>query len=508
MSYIPERSPDAKFRTLIVLLDGTGDSVDEDVTNIVMLKNMLYGCEKKDDKQMRGIGSAMDGYDPSFDDEKAHPWQSWANRMWDQAFATGFGERVITPYRWLAQNYRDGDKICIFGFSRGAYTARVLAGMINGVGLLPSDKGKDAEVRKAFDLYDNFADLPHLDTDEVKREKAWIELQEKFENFKLENKCREAFVEFLGCWDTVNSVGIARAIKLGFTRTNDIVRTFRHAIALDEHRVKFKQSNWSGPPKEVPDSADRPHSKKPRVQTDVEEVWFAGCHCDIGGGSVANGTRPNLAHISLRWMIRECFRKNSGMIFDSEHIKIIGIEPSSIYPIVKPRPEISSFSSGSSKIPVVEPQTWGAYLYSWVPFISKTETKSSKLEVPKKSEEELDADDALAPAFDQLALKSGKWNWMENMSMTKEKLSKDGRWIEVEEKHLGHGRTIPPHYYSHGGKIKVHRTVGLRMQGKFANGKEKGTKYVPKAKVGYQEKFDDKTSFEEAVQKGWIQWVA
>ena len=72
--------------------------------------------------------------------------------------------------------------------------------------------------------------------------------------------------------DTVNSVGYVRAIKLGFTRTNDIVRTFRHAIALDEHRVKFKQSNWSGPPEGIPNP---PH----RVNTDVEEVWFAGCHC-------------------------------------------------------------------------------------------------------------------------------------------------------------------------------------------------------------------------------------
>ena len=89
----------------------------------------------------------------------------------------------------------------------------------------------------------------------------------------------EIFTDLCGR-DTVNSVGIAHAIRLGFTKTNDIVRTFRHAIALDEHRVEFKQNNWSGPP-EVPDSADRPKSKEPRVKTDVEEVWFAGCHCGI-----------------------------------------------------------------------------------------------------------------------------------------------------------------------------------------------------------------------------------
>ena len=92
--------------------------------------------------------------------------------------------------------------------------------------------------------------------------------------------------------DTVNSVNYARSlghslqtlfarekdIKLGFTGTNDIVRTFRHAIALDEHRSKFKQSGWSGPPVVTPDTM-KWEGKGPRVETDVQEVWFAGCHC-------------------------------------------------------------------------------------------------------------------------------------------------------------------------------------------------------------------------------------
>ncbi|KAE9403560.1 hypothetical protein BT96DRAFT_854734 [Gymnopus androsaceus JB14] len=489
--YIPERSPDAKFRTLIVLLDGTGDSIDDDVTNIVMLKDMLCG---NDDKQMvlylQGIGSKMDD-----------SWQSWTNRMWDQAFASSFPERVITAYKWLAENYKDGDKICIFGFSRGAYTARVLAGMINGMGLLPMEGINHVE--KAYDLYDDFADLD--DKDPAKRKHEWHDLEVRWQNFKAEKKCQEVFIEFLGCWDTVNSVGYARAIKLSFTRTNDIVRTFRHAIALDEHRFKFKQNNWSGPPKEVPDSADRPNSKEPRCKTNVEEVWFAGCHCDIGGGSVPNGTRPNLAHISLRWMIRECFRMNSSILFIEKGVKVIGIDPSSIYPIVKPRPEISSFSSGSSDITVVERQTWGDYFYSWVPFTSKPELKT--LLVPTQSEEELDAIDALAPAYDQLTLHPGKWSAMEDLKLKKWQ-PKDGGFVEVNEPHESHGRTIPPHFYSHGGKIKVHRTVQLRMEAKFKNGKEKGQKYVPLARVGYQPKYEDKKTFEQSVNEGWIQWVA
>ncbi|KAE9397696.1 hypothetical protein BT96DRAFT_940710 [Gymnopus androsaceus JB14] len=398
-SYIPKRSPDAKFRTLIVLLDGTGDSVDNDVTNIVRLRDMLPGFDEWNENQkvlyVQGIGSKMDD-----------SWQTWTHRMIDQAIAGSFQKFVIKPYEWLVQNYNDGDKICIFGFSRGAYTARVLAGMINGIGLLPKEGSNHA--KEAYDLYDDYADLddkaridlrpgkfvrlfdmvaPLLGKekseqpkfDPGKRKEAWHTLEGQWEKFKAKNKCQEVFIEFLGCW---------------------------HAIALDEHRVKFKQSNWSGPPKEVPDSADRPNSKEPKCKTNVEEVWFAGCHCDVGGGSVPNGTRPNLAHISLRWMIRECFRTNSSILFKEERIKAIGIDPSSIYPI-----------------------TWREYFYSWVPSTSKPE----ELPIPTQSEEELDAIDALAPAYDQLTLHSLKWEWMEKKKQKKSQPTKDGVWEEVEE---------------------------------------------------------------------------
>ncbi|KDR80887.1 hypothetical protein GALMADRAFT_277028 [Galerina marginata CBS 339.88] len=509
--FIPERPADAKFRTLVVLLDGTGDSVDNDVTNIVHLKNMLYGTYKEDDKQMvlylsiipnklqRGIGSPMDGFDPEFDDEKAHPWKSSVQRTWEQAFASDFGEYVARPYKWLAQNYKDGDKICIFGFSRGAYTARALAGMINAIGLLPKEASSETEVKAAYDLYDNFADLPRAKAD---REPKFVALMDEFQALKEKKKCREVFIEFLGCWDTVNSVGYQRAIKLGYTRTNDIVRTFRHAIALDEHRVKFKQNNWSGPPEDkVPNPADKATvGKPPRGTTDVEEVWFSGCHCDIGGGSVLNGTRPNLAHIPLRWMIRECFNKNNGMMFDPQAIKIIGIDPSSLSPGVKRSPpEISTFSSGFAKIAVVEPEGWVAYFKSWI-----WSKKGTELQLPNKSEDELDAADALAPAYDQLVLNPGKWALMERIGLKKDNLNDDGKWGEISEQHLSHGRTIPPLKELHGGKVKAHWTVRRRMECRFENGKT----YVPLARVGYEKKYEDKTLFTKAVEDGWVEWVA
>lgn len=194
------------------------------------------------------------------------------------------------------------------------------------------------------------------------------------------------------------------------------------------------------------------------------------------------------------------------MIFDEQAIKIIGIDPSSIYPFVKPRPEISSFSSSSASITVIQPQSWGAYLKSWIPFVSSS-PKATTLQVPNKTEEELDAVDALAPAFDQLTLKPSKWAAMEQLPLTKDKLSKDGTWGEVQERHLSHGRTIPPPEVQHGRKIKVHRTVRIRMESKFASGAQKGKKYVPLARVGYAEKYEDKIQFDKAVASS-VEWVA
>ena len=204
-------------------------------------------------------------------------------------------------------------------------------------------------------------------------------------------------------------------------------------------------------------------------------------------------------------MIRECFKKNTDMIFDSQAIKLIGIDPSSIYPAVKPRPDILS-SSSSLKIAVVVPEKWGASLASWFPCVSRK--KGSELQVSDESEEELDVLDALAPMYDQLALKPGTWAAMERLPLTKDRLSKEGKWEEVTEQHLSRGRTIPPPTALHGGKIKVHRTVRIRMEGKFERGEKKGEMYVPFAKVGYEQKYEAKTPFTTALEQNWIEWVA
>ncbi|KAJ7253968.1 hypothetical protein C8J57DRAFT_1347969 [Mycena rebaudengoi] len=499
--FIPERPKDAKYRTLIVLLDGTGDQDDKDATNIVLLDKMLY---KNNDVQLvhyrEGIGADLT---KDYTGLVQYGWNK-AKNTFDQAVATSFQNHIIKAYTWLVENYQDNDKICIFGFSRGAYSARVLAGMLNAMGLLRvSDT---AFAKAAYDLYEKYNGLPDSSQKET-RDNAWFALLSQWEKFRTEHKVNRPFVEFLGCWDSVNSVGMMDNIKLAYTATNGIVRTFRHAVALDERRAKFKQNMWSPPKKPtVVANAKQNGDNGPSVHTNVQEVWFAGCHCDVGGGSVLNGTRPNLAHIPLRWMIRECFKARTGMVFSTTELAKLGIEPSHLYPDVRPRPDVDAVTQGSPTIRAIEAPGWIPWAKS---FLKSTPETVQELALPSMSEEEIDARDALAPMYDQLVLKSGTWQAMESFFTRKSVYDAAAdTFRNVWYRHNRAGRSIPPVESTHGGKIRVHRTVQMRMRGTYENGPDKGKTYIPKARMGWHEKeFEDKTAFDK-IGADLIEWVS
>ncbi|KAJ7473650.1 hypothetical protein B0H11DRAFT_2195607 [Mycena galericulata] len=511
--FIPERPKDTKYRTLIVLLDGTGDRDDDDVTNIVMLDKMLYngkGHSGNDNVQLvhyrDGIGADVT---KDYTTLVRYGWDKVKNTF-DKAVAISFQNHIIGAYTWLAENYQDNDKICIFGFSRGAYSARALAGMLNAMGLLRAKDTPKKFAKAAYDLYEEYDRLPEQ---KEPREKAWVALLSEWEKFRTAHEVNKPFVEFLGCWDSVNSVGMMDNIKLAHTATNGIVRTFRHAVALDERRAKFKQNMWSKP-KQPAFAANAPpnRNKGPSVVTDVQEVWFAGCHCDVGGGSVLNGTRPNLAHIPLRWMIRECFKARTGMVFSATELANLGIEPSSLYPDVRPRPDVDAVTHGIQTIRAIEAPGWVPWAKSFLPSTPRPETIQPKtikeLTLPNMSEEDLDARDALAPMYDQLVLKG--WMWKATESFLTKKSVYDAAadtFKNVWHRHSGVGRSIPPAESTHGGKIRVHRTVRMRMQGTHENGPDKGKQYIPKARLGWQPKFEAKTAFEH-VGEDLIEWVS
>lgn len=341
-------------RTIVVCLDGTGDKFDNDNSNIVHLVSAL----KKDDKRQvsyyqAGIGTYSKG-----------GLSSGFEAALDMAVGSGLGLHVRDAYHFLMHTYKEGDKICIFGFSRGAYTARCLAGMIHKVGLLPPRNIQ--QIPFAYEFYAK-------DTRE-----GWQQSADFKKTF-----CIDVNVHFLGCFDSVASVGfIPRQLPLSSTPTNKS-RYFRHAMALDERRAKFKicrhqkkrledietdettedeianvarQKAQDLLPnlKSQDDTPPGPHRLKrfdtfnhPNVtdeeyrilsghdvpfETDVLEVWFAGAHADVGGGAVPNDERHKLAQIPLRWMIRQAFECDTGIIFKTKVLAEFGLDVHTLWP--------------------------------------------------------------------------------------------------------------------------------------------------------------------------------
>ncbi|KAF5328559.1 hypothetical protein D9758_018002 [Tetrapyrgos nigripes] len=495
-SVIPETHDS---RTLVLCFDGTGDQFDDDNSNVVQLFSML----KKDDwrQQLVYYQSGIGTYNIP---QVARPWMAKLERVVDSMVGMNLHVHVMTGYEFIMQNYQSGDKICLFGFSRGAYTARALAGMIHKVGLLP--RYNHQQVPFAYKMYS----------------------REDARGWKQASAFKKAFsidvdVEFLGVCltlDTVSSVGFIPR-RLPFTTSNTSVRFFRHALALDEHRARFVPNFWHRTTKKEEDmlwgtgmrkgwmpkshtvgrkrahTVHKPESgvhlhvrevkarmedasggdgagagagagaaagaegdvgetvdggegkgtangKKRKIDvhpsdstammqqmeqlyntgnhgSDVQEVWFAGCHCGVFiSKKVLSGTSficlcqsvimghglfvlllscilffPQLAarlfigqpmhhfgllstfllshslpynHISLlfiltnlllfrrwrrrrpqrntqlplshplRWMIRQCFLTGTGIMFHREMLKDVGLDPDSLYPMVRPRP--------------------------------------------------------------------------------------------------------------------------------------------------------------------------
>ncbi|KAF8686290.1 hypothetical protein RHS04_00238 [Rhizoctonia solani] len=293
-------------------------------TNVVKLVELLY----KDDpsRQRTGVGT----YTPSGVDVKQGGRLS---QEVDKAVAWYLNQHVIDGYRYLMETYQAGDRICLFGFSRGAFTARALAGMIHSVGLLPRHNVE--HVPFAFRVYEKAEDYS--------KDGAWKSLPNQNNGSEVEEKVadgalsmtdgiedpdqvkpedfKQTFsislkIDFVGVWDTVASVGAIWPKTLPWIDYNPSIRHFRQALALDENRGNFSPSLWT-------------HARTNTNNQTAYEVWFRGEHSDIGGGA-DYPTPPHetfkqsmLSNIPLRWMIRQFMDSavKSGIILDAKAVE-------------------------------------------------------------------------------------------------------------------------------------------------------------------------------------------
>lgn len=284
-------------RNLVVCIDGTANKFDTKNTNVVQLYSFLV----KDKYQLTYYNSGIGTYaTPSF--KSWSWWKQVVGHKIDLAIAWRFERIIIGAYQWLSEQYQAGDRIYLFGFSRGAYQVRALSAMIDKVGLI--HKGNQAQIPFAYELYASI-DESNRDPDP-----SSVPMDRHFK----ETFSRDVRVHFVGAWDTVSSVGFFRGKDAPFTACGmKHVCHFRHALALDERRVKFQpEYAYGGVHRvQVQEPLTEPaetESHKNRVPH-TKEVWFAGTHSDIGGGSVRND-EIMMSHSGppFRWMSYEAIQ--------------------------------------------------------------------------------------------------------------------------------------------------------------------------------------------------------
>lgn len=286
-------------KRLAIFLDGTWNSVDSN-TNVWRMR-ALTGTKSADGRPQLvyysiGVNGFMGG-----------------------VFGKGLDENIRLAYEWLIENYNEGDEIFIFGFSRGAFTARSLAGLVALEGILKA--GSPIGIAELFSRYQkggNEESIWTLKDKEAAGEANKLTDQERW----LLKYSQPTKVKVVGVWDTVGSVGLEAGDIPGISRSRfDYLQTGLflpiqngyHALAIDEHRRDFAPTLWT--------VRHRIGGAPPRALSNVEQRWFVGAHANVGGGYETD----LLAQAPLRWMMEKArahglsFR--SEVIFDGDAVK-------------------------------------------------------------------------------------------------------------------------------------------------------------------------------------------
>ncbi|MBR0793305.1 DUF2235 domain-containing protein [Bradyrhizobium manausense] len=285
-----EHSANTAPKNLVICCDGTGNEISENISNVLKLYRCLRKTDRTQPRQMvfydPGVGTVTE---PS-------TWNRWkSNIKLVLGLATGYGldDNVLSAYCFLVEHYAPGDKIYLFGFSRGAYTVRVLAGLIHKVGLISPEQANLAG--SGLIAYKQYSGTGHgnaisdLDFDVDEQGPLPKDAFDLAAQFARITSTRWPTIHFIGVWDTVASVIVPRADRLfwpsleelAFTLRNPSVNIFRQAMAIDERRCMFRLKAYEEP-QEYWSNRYVPDEKK--VPQDILQVWFAGVHSDVGGG--------------------------------------------------------------------------------------------------------------------------------------------------------------------------------------------------------------------------------
>jgi len=250
----------------VILLDGT-------------MSTLTPGMESNVGRILRTLRAAPQSGRMSIYYEPGVQWRSWRDAR-DVAMGRGINRQIRGAYGWLATRYRPGDRLFLFGFSRGAFAVRSLAGIIDQVGLLRSDCATERNIRQAWRHYHS-AERSEVEADFVRL----------FCHAQVD-------IEMLGVFDTVKALGLRLPFLWMWTEPRTQfhnhalgphIRHGYHALALDETRAAYDPILW--------------RTGIAEGEGHVEQVWFRGTHGDIGGQVGSFTPARPLANIPLVWML-------------------------------------------------------------------------------------------------------------------------------------------------------------------------------------------------------------
>lgn len=273
-------------KRLALFLDGTWNSTSDN-TNVWRLKCLCAPIDRDECPQLTYYDLGVNGF-------------------WGGTFGKGLIANVVQAYEWLVENYQEGDEIFIFGFSRGAFTARSLAGLIAKYGMLRA--GAPLGVNQLYERY-------HRRDDRTIWKLLALRNEGTLKGVSLEERWMMKFaipvnIKLVAVWDTVGALGVPFLHIPGISRqTLSFLHTGLripiehgfHALAIDEHRLSFSPTLWT---------VKKTTAAQPRPIDSVEQRWFVGAHANVGGGYQSDV----LAQRPLKWLMDKaeklglCFR--------------------------------------------------------------------------------------------------------------------------------------------------------------------------------------------------------
>lgn len=277
-------------KSIMVCCDGTWNKVRQrHVSNVVKLRHVIAD---RDAFGGRVVAECFDGVGTAF-----------GEKLLGGVFGYGLSDRVREAYRFVAENYEPGDRVYLLGFSRGAYTARSTAGMIRNVGILKKENVA-GQLGTAFSIYRDRDPEMHPTAEFPKKFRA---------EYSQPDDEHEPPVRCIAVWDTVGRYGIpvfgpawfrryAEEMQFHNTDLSGRVKFAFQALAVDEFRSAFAPAVWEV---DAESKAKGQH---------VEQVWFTGAHCDVGGGY----SRTGLSDLALQWMAERL--KTAGLDIRAEAI--------------------------------------------------------------------------------------------------------------------------------------------------------------------------------------------